>query len=196
MSNQACTCIYRNPHQQRKDSCLTCFVDACEDGSAPATVTCHVRTGHGIQFLPQYSFMPQTKKLRISQKHLMRAIFMQIWQLEVIFDSWLKNKYIIWQAWNYISMQLWFRPVLIGINRFCSLRELQTNDCECWYARWVLHRDYRYMQNPLNFGAWTICQHLYILIDQIVSNEWIPRYTLRLYRGTVPVQLYACPTSA
>ena len=111
--------------------------------------------------MPQYSFMPETKKLRITQKHLMRAIFMQIWQLEVIFDSWLKNKYIIWQAWNYISMQLWFRPVLIGINRFCSLRELQTNDCECWYARWVLHRDYRYMQNPLNFGAWTICQHLY-----------------------------------
>ena len=111
--------------------------------------------------MPQYSFMPETKKLRITQKHLMRAIFMQIWQLEVIFDSWLKNKYIIWQAWNYISMQLWFRPVLIGIDRFCSLRELQTNDCECWYARWVLHRDYRYMQNPLNFGAWTICQHLY-----------------------------------
>ena len=112
--------------------------------------------------MPQYSFMPETKKLRITQKHLMRAIFMQIWQLEVIFDSWLKNKYIIWQAWNYISMQLWFRPVLIGIDRFCSLRELQTNDCECWYARWVLHRDYRYMQNPLNFGAWTICQHLYV----------------------------------
>ena len=110
-------------------------------------------TGHGIQFLPQYSFMPQTKKLRISQKHLMRAIFMQNWQLEVIFDSWLKNRYIIWQAWNYISMQLWFRPVLIGIDGFCGVRELQTNDCESWYARWVLQKDYKYMQNPLNFGS-------------------------------------------
>ena len=109
----------------------------------------------------KYSFMPQTKKLRISQKHLMRAIFMQNWQLEVIFDSWLKNRYIIWQEWNYISMQLWFRPVLIGIDPFCSLRELQTNDCECWYARWVLHRDYRYMQNPLNFGAETVSHDLY-----------------------------------
>ena len=52
--------------------------------------------------MPQYSFMPETKKLRISQKHLMRAIFMQIWKMEVIFDLWLKNMYIIWQAWNYI----------------------------------------------------------------------------------------------
>ena len=121
--------------------------------------------------MPQYSFMPETKKLRITQKHLMRAIFMQIWQLEVIFDSWLKNKYIIWQAWNYISMQLWFRPVLIGIDPFCSLRELQTNDCECWYARWVLHRDYRYMQNPLNFGAWTICQHLYSSASSHINIE-------------------------
>ena len=80
-------------------------------------------------------------------------------------DSWLKNTYIIWKSWKHISMQLWFRPVLIGIDRFCGVRELQTNDCECWYARWVLHRDYRYMQNPLNFGAWTICQHLYEICD-------------------------------
>ena len=125
-------------------------------------------TGHGIQFLPQYSFMPQTKKLRISQKHWMRAIFMQNWQLEVIFDSWLKNRYIIWQAWNYISMQLWFRPVLIGIDRFCSLRELQTNDCECWYARWVLHRDYKYMQN-------TSILHTRYLSVQICTSTSAPR---------------------
>ena len=143
-------------------------------------------TGHGIQFLPQYSFMPQTKKLRISQKHL-SAIFMQNWQLEVIFDSWLKNRYIIWQAWNYISMQLWFRPVLIGIDPFCSLRELQTNDCECWYARWVLHRDYRYMQNPLNFGAETVSHDLYDTSVQLPIHVFTICLLGMIYFGTYQV---------
>ena len=35
-------------------------------------------TGHAMCFMTQYVFMTETKHLRISQKHSMRAIFMQI----------------------------------------------------------------------------------------------------------------------
>ena len=63
-------------------------------------------------------------------------------------------------------------------------RELQTNDGECWYACWVLHRDYRYMQNPLNFGAWTICQHLYSsrLVPFLLSPYYL--FSNREYSAT------------
>ena len=37
-----------------------------------------VPTGHAMCFMTQYVFMTETKHLRISQKHSMRAIFMQI----------------------------------------------------------------------------------------------------------------------
>ena len=68
-----------------------------------------VQADHGIQFLPQYSFMPQTKKLRISQKHLMRAIFMQNWQLEVIL-WFMTEKYV-----HYLKvMKTYFHAVVIS----------------------------------------------------------------------------------
>ena len=53
-------------------------------------------------------------------------------------------------------MQFKFDDVLTGIDGFCAARELQTNDCESWYARQVLHHDYRYSQDPLKFGAESI----------------------------------------
>ena len=59
--------------------------------------------------MTQYVFMTETKHLRISQKHSMRAIFMQIWQLEVIF-WFMTEKYV-----HYLKvMKTYFHAVVIS----------------------------------------------------------------------------------
>ena len=66
-------------------------------------------TGHAMCFMTQYVFMTETKHLRISQKHSMRAIFMQIWQLEVIF-WFMTEKYV-----HYLKvMKTYFHAVVIS----------------------------------------------------------------------------------
>ena len=60
-------------------------------------------------FMTQYVFMTETKQLRISQKHSMRAIFMQIWQLEVIF--WFMTEKCV----HYLKvMKTYFHAVVIS----------------------------------------------------------------------------------
>ena len=66
-------------------------------------------TGHAMCFMTQYVFMTETKHLRISQKHSMRAIFMQIWQLEVIL-WFMTEKYV-----HYLKvMKTYFHAVVIS----------------------------------------------------------------------------------
>ena len=66
-------------------------------------------TGHAMCFMTQYVFMTETKQLRISQKHSMRAIFMQIWQLEVIF--WFMTEKCV----HYLKvMKTYFHAVVIS----------------------------------------------------------------------------------
>ena len=66
-------------------------------------------TGHAMCFMTQYVFMTETKHLRISQKHSMRAIFMQIWQLKVIF--WFMTEKCV----HYLKvMKTYFHAVVIS----------------------------------------------------------------------------------
>ena len=105
-------------------------------------------------------------------------------------------------------MQFKFDDVLTRrIEGFWGARELQTNDCESWYARQVLHHDYRYSQDPLKFGL-NLDQHLYYRVAMhstvystgsclalLAHPEETPHCVLVRIKCPLPAAVHSCSYS-
>ena len=96
----------------------------------------------------------------------------KLWETEII-SSTRMNEIVQNQAENYIAPCSW-SSTMFWIDWFCGLRQLQTNNCESWYARRVLQNDY---------SCTVSARTLWIptgTLQTLDSGLWIPNIRIQL----------------